>query len=161
MKYFILLISFLIFSCKIEEVLIQNKSTSNLQSGTIDKPIMYWGNVKRDNEYSNNDERGVMLYFFNENEILYRLPAIECRGGLFFFSKTKQIRNEISFSTPNEIKENYHTKYIVDKLSVLNDSTIIGSDNTVFKKLPQYPEGDYGLKSCLAKKIITTNNYSP
>jgi hypothetical protein len=156
MKYLILLISFLIFSCKTEENLMQYKSFSNFQTGTIDKPIVYWGRVKRDNEFLHKKGRGVMLFFFNENEILYKVPTMECIGGLYFFARIYHHKNDISFITPDEIKDNYHTKYIVDKLTVLNDSTIVGSDKSVFKKIPQYTEDGYGwdawLKSCLAKK---------
>jgi hypothetical protein len=156
MKYFLLLIALLIFSCKSEEILIKSNSVLQLKSGNINTPIVYWGYVEREDKSMQTKNRGVMLFFFNKNKILYRIPPIECRGGLYFFTTITQNNNHVSFTPPDEIKDNYHTKYIVDKLIVLNDSTIIGSDKSVFKKLPQYTEDGYGwdawLKSCLAKK---------
>jgi hypothetical protein len=155
MKYFLLLIALLIFSCKSDEILIKSNSVSILNIGNKHDPLVYYGYIKGEQQVEN-QERLVLLYFFDKKEILYKIPPIECRGGLYFFTLITGIDDEITLSIPESIKHKYHYKFVLDKFKILNDSTILGSNNSVFKKLPPFKD-NYIFEGCLKNRNLYTD----
>jgi hypothetical protein len=156
MKYFItiVLVILVFVGCKTQARFVSSNYSSLVKSGKINNPIVFYAQIERPDSFTKS--RVVLLFLFNENEILYKIPSIECRGGLYFFSTFTCTNNEITFTHPHQVRNNYHTKYVVNTLTVVNDSTIIGYDKSIFKKLPDCTEDGYSwkywLKSALAKR---------
>ena len=134
MKYIIiLLILFWTVSCKVEQDFSIN---SNFQVGTQKLPTVYWAIIPAKEPISS-QERAVMIYFFDNDKVLYRLMPIECIGGSYFIGTTKIINDKITISSPENGfgDTEYRNKFIFQELTILNDSALVNSEKIVFKKV--------------------------
>ena len=134
MKYIIiLLILFWTVSCKVEQDFSIN---SNFQVGTQKLPTVYWAIIPAKEPISS-QQRAVMIYFFDNNKVLYRLMPVECIGGSYFIGTTKIVNDIIMIEKPEngfgDIE--YKNKFIYPELTILNDSTLVNSEKIEFKKV--------------------------
>lgn len=136
----IIILSVLVFSCKTERtVLAPNKSDFN--SGSADFPTIYWGVIKNNSAGKYMDRRTIFLYFFNKNQVFYRLASQECLGGNNFFSKVEQNNDKILISSDyrNSDKDwdDYELKFFINEWRVKNDSTLTGKNGEKLIKIRQ------------------------
>jgi hypothetical protein len=136
-KLTIILLFSLLTSCKLTEEI--KTSKSNI-FGTRTQPNTYYG--EETVEFNDrNIKRGVYLFFYDGNEVLYKLmPAmIECSGGPTYKGEAKIIENQISLTVQNsyEIDNEMDAPIHTFTFQLKDNGHLVSSENIEFEKVEE------------------------
>lgn len=140
----IIILSILVFSCKTERtVLVPNRT--DFSFGSADFPTIYWGNIDlKDNNFGDyKSRRALFLYFFDKNQVFYRLGSKEDFGGNSLVSIVETENNKLLISSDyrNGYSDmnwtDYQIKFFINEWKIKNDSTLLGRNGEILTKQRQ------------------------
>lgn len=131
---------------------------SDFRFGSADFSTIYWGkiNIKDNNFAEYISRRTIFLYFFDKNQVFYRLGSKEGFGSNSLISMVELDNDkiQISFDCRDSYREwdDYELKFFINEWKIKNDSTLLGKNRLILTKIRKD-------ERCIFDDNITTYEY--